>query len=159
MIVRIPLGQGLFAILDEPDAGRAAALDWGPLRGRKTVYARSGNVLLHRFVMQPEQGMVVDHIDGDGLNNARSNLRVCTPMQNHANARKHTNSSSYFKGVYRHRRRWRAQIIVDKERVALGSFETQTRAAMAYDKAARFYFGQFAMTNADMGLFEKYPVA
>jgi hypothetical protein len=109
-------------------------------------------VWLHRLLMP---GVAqVDHEDGDGLNNQRSNLRPATNMQNHANERKTRTyggrpTSSRFKGVYWHKAagKWLAQIGADGKHRYLGLFADEAEAARAYDAAAREAFGEFAKVN------------
>lgn len=116
-------------------------------RGGRTV-----NVEMHRLLMPgvPQ----VDHKDGNGLNNQRSNLRDATNQQNHANEGKTRTyggkpTSSRFKGVYRHKAsgRWHAQINAGGNHRSLGYFSDETDAALAYDTAAREEFGEFARLN------------
>lgn len=110
-------------------------------------------VRLHRLLM-PGAGQV-DHEDGDGLNNQRSNLRPATDVQNHANQRKNSTwrgrpTSSRFKGVYwsKARCKWVAQIQAGRgRRCHLGSFAEEADAARAYDAAAREVFGEYARVN------------
>lgn len=91
----------------------------------------------------------IDHIDGDPLNNRRSNLRPATKSQNGANARKNPGKTSRYKGVFwgRERSGWQAKITVERQQVCLGRFANEEDAALAYDLAAREAFGEFALTN------------
>ncbi len=93
--------------------------------------------------------LVVDHIDRDGLNNARSNLRLCSQAQNSRNAVSNNGASSKYKGVCRYRKikRWRATIKFNKRSYNLGYFTDEIAAAKAYDKKAVEFFGQFAYLN------------
>ena len=83
---RVPLSQGLFATVDAADYKKVRAYKWSVSRMGKRLYAYAkidGRiVLMHRFLMRPRKGYQVDHIDGNGLNNCRCNLRVCTQAQN-----------------------------------------------------------------------------
>lgn len=95
--------------------------------------------------------MLVDHINGNGLDNRRSNLRLATAFQNLANMaiRPHT---SQYKGVsyYKHRtsyKKWVAEIRCNRKRVRLGAFESEIEAARAYNEAAKNLFGEFARLN------------
>ena len=102
--------------------------------------------LMHRLLF-PEFVMI-DHKDGDGLNNQRDNLRPCTRSQNQANRRPQSGTSKY-KGVSweKTRKKWRAYICVNTQRIKLGDFLTEYEAALAYNKAAFRAFGEFARLN------------
>ena len=106
---------------------------------------------MHRLVMGCRPREEVDHRNGDGLNNRRHNLRSTTHSLNQANRRRVTGKSG-FKGVFQRSGKWRAYITVAGRFISLGSFITAEEAARAYDVAAREHFGEFACTNADLGL-------
>ncbi|CAA6603857.1 Pathogenesis-related transcriptional factor and ERF protein [Rhodospirillaceae bacterium LM-1] len=151
---RIPLTQWHFAIVDAEDVEWLSEFRWCVLRTRSGAprYAvRRENkqfIFMHRMIIPAPNGMDVDHINGNGLDNRRHNLRFCTRSENLQNMRPRGGSSS-FKGVYRHKRDqvWRAYIDVNKVRLSLGSFQDETDAARAYDEAARKHFGAFARPN------------
>src|SRR6266850_2330867 len=113
--------------------------------------ANGQTILLHRFLLGiTDQKTRVDHKDGDGLNNLSSNLRIATCSQNQSNQKKcKTTTSSVYKGVtwYKRDSKWAAQIMQDGKRKYLGSFSNELQAALAYDKTARYMFGEFARTN------------
>jgi len=98
--------------------------------------------------MNPPKGFVVDHIDRNGLNNKRSNLRICTPRQNSYN-RIGKETPSKYKGVRwkKSRNRWVAQIKHYNKAMQVGSFDNQIDAAKAYDKKAKELFKEFAYLN------------
>lgn len=102
----------------------------------------------------PGRGFHLDHLDHDKAANGRGETRIATPMQNMRNKRRYANNTSGFKGVtfYRKNGRWMAQISVNKRNKNLGLFENREDAARAYDTAAIAHFGEFAKTNAQMGL-------
>ena len=106
-------------------------------------------VYLHRLLTGAVKGQVVDHIDGNGLNNASENLRLCTPGQNRANCRKDRDNRSGYKGVTwaRTSRKWMAQIVVQGKKQYLGVFVDKVRAAKAYDREAKKAHGEFAGLN------------
>jgi hypothetical protein len=114
--------------------------------GKKYIYDSNGN-RLHRMIMGANAGSVVDHINGNTMDNSRLNLRICTQSQNAKNRSKSTKSaSSKYKGVHWHRG-WMASIRVNYKRIYLGVFKTEEAAAMAYNNAAVRYHGEFAKVN------------
>ena len=156
---RIPLSQELFALVDDNDYTRVSKYRWWAVKQGKTYYAhrhitkaayRYTRQTMHRFIMRPGSKEVVDHIDRDGLNNTRANLRIATHAQNHRNAPANVNNSSGFKGVHKRKNsiKWIAQIRdTSGRRVYLGDYFTPEDAARAYDAAAVKYHGEFAQLN------------
>ena len=163
MSKRIPLTQGKFAIVDDADFEWLNQRKWQCDSGPYSNYAtqrikadgkgRHGNCLMHRLILKPSPGLECDHINSDGLDNRRCNLRLCTRTQNQWNRRKHMAASSIHKGVYWHKRtrKWVARITVNGERLWLGEFDDETDAAAIYDAAARKHFGDFARPNVIEG--------
>lgn len=142
--------SALLALVDDSDYEQLAQRKWYFLHD----YAISDSVLMHRLIARPCQTQIIDHIDGNTLNNQRSNLRICSVAENLWN-RRATWSASGFKGVSRRNRDrspWRASITKNGRAVHLGSFADPVDAAKAYDAAAKKLFGEFACTNADLGL-------
>jgi hypothetical protein len=128
-------------------------------RGRQSQYAHSqvrvdggkfAVISMHRLLTNAPSGTVVDHIDGDGLNNTIQNLRLCTHAQNNRNVHARWGEVS-FKGVIRSksRRRYIARVKTSGRVLYLGTFDDAYSAALAYDRAARHYYGEFANTNFD----------
>lgn len=152
----VSLSRGLVAIVDDGDyAAVAAAGKWHAVPSHRTFYARRnvsradggrGMVALHTFLTG---WPLVDHINGDGLDNRRVNLRPATRDQNQANKRGYRNNTSGFKGVTWHTplRCWRARIGVQGKKLSLGLHPTAEAAGRAYDAAAVEYFGEFAALN------------
>jgi len=147
---RIPLGNGLFATVDAADYKKLSKYQWHASPHGRTVYAScctGGRVVyMHRMIMRPRQGYVVDHIDGNGLNNRRCNLRVCTRRQNQANQGPR-GGSSRFAGVYRHKNKWEAAIRCRGKRYYLGLFDDEVQAAKARDRKAYELHGERAYLN------------
>ena len=104
-------------------------------------------VKLHRLILDAPDGMDVDHIDHNGLNNTKENLRICTHMQNMANRKKNSNNKTGFKGVSLHRKKYRAQLRFNGERFSLGCYDTPEEAARAYDEKAKELHGEYANLN------------
>jgi len=148
----IPLTQGKVAIVDKEDYEELSRYKWHASSRVESCYAyrRKGkrSLSMHREIMGEPKGMVVDHIDGNGLNNRRRNLRVCTSSQNHQNRRR-TRGRSRYKGVCWEKRRnkWRAEIMLEGRHIDIGCFADEVEAARAYDKKAKELFGEFAYLN------------
>lgn len=153
----IMLTNGNRAIIDDLDYDLVQGRTW--MEGKSFVYAKDylgkiggkykwRTVLLHRLIMNPPSKKVVDHINGDILDNRRDNLRVCLNKQNVRNAKLATTNTSGYKGVSwsRQRRKWVATIYHTKS-INLGGFDTKEKAALAYDRAAKLLFGKYARTN------------
>ena len=147
---RIPLGRGLFAMVDVEDYEWLSEYSWHASRRGRKVYAismeRGKMAAMHRLIMHARNGYVVDHIDGNGLNNCRSNLRVCTRRQNQANMGPR-GGASQFVGVYRQRDKWGAQIVWKGKKYTLGSYDDEVAAAKARDEKAYELHGEFAYLN------------
>lgn len=145
----IPLTDGFYAYVDAADYEWLSRYTWCALDGYAARREKRKTIYMHREIMQPPKGMIVDHIDGSRANNCRFNLRVCTHAQNRRNSRKHRDSVSIFKGVsYRKQlRKWYSQCwFVGKDRK--GAYvDDEVEAARAYDRTAVECFGEFARLN------------
>jgi hypothetical protein len=153
MTVEIPLTKGYVALVD--DADRVLAVGrWQAIERPRTTYAvhtlKRGAVSLHTFLTGYA---LTDHINLDGLDNRRANLRPATHAENLRNRGRQTNNSSGFKGVTwnKRSRKWQAQIGVDRGKRYLGNFVDPEDAARAYDLAARDLHGEFARLNFPSG--------
>lgn len=121
-------------------------------RGYYRVRVNYKHYLLHRLIFLYHHGYLpetIDHIDGDTSNNSVENLRESTKSQNQMNRRKHDNNcSSIFKGVHKiQNKKWKARIQIDNKRISLGIFKTEIGAALAYNEAAKKYYGKYAKIN------------
>jgi len=99
---------------------------------------------LHRVITHAPPGKVVDHANGNKLDNRRANLRVCSAAENLRNRKRAKSNKSGFKGVYSDRSKWRAQIRIDGKKICLGTFDSPEIAHDAYRQAARVHHGEFA---------------
>lgn len=157
---RIMLSNEQAAIVDDADFDALLNYRWHKRKNGNTCYATtrffiSGKIYdidMHRAIMGVQDSKIlIDHIDGNGLNNQRSNLRVCNRSQNASNRhapKKTTNTSSFFGVSYMPTtRKWRAYIVKDSRQVSLGLYHREEDAALAYNKAARELHGDFAKQN------------
>lgn len=142
----IELTKGKYAIVDDADYPALSKHSWC-IQSGKYAACRYKNklIMMHRFIMKPPKKLVVDHINKNGFDNRRSNLRVCTQSQNSANSL--NKSDQQYRGVGRMRRFWQAYIVHNYKKIHLGTFTNQEQAARCYDKAAIQIFGPFATTN------------
>lgn len=104
-------------------------------------------IKMHAIVAGTPRGMITDHINHDTLDNQEKNLRVCTNSQNMMNRGKQADNTSGFKGVFKNKRGWQAQIKVNQKHYCLGTFSIREDAARAYDNAAKRLHGEFAKLN------------
>ena len=149
----IQLTQGYFALVDDEDYERVSRFKWSAAVRKHAVYGyrQSGpkkkrvNVMLHAFILDPPDGLEVDHVDRNGLNNRRSNLRLATRSQNLANTKLSRRNSSGVKGVRydKERNKWRAEISATGIRYFLGRFDTKEEACGARSEAAGRLHGEF----------------
>lgn len=161
--ISIPLHSrkfpGLSSLIDENDYDLVVTRRWYPDQSRETnFYARSGKqgISMHRLILGVEEThVVVDHINRDGLDNRRSNLRVATHAENNFNVGIRNNNSLGLIGVgLRESGRWSARIINNYRHIRLGMFDSAIDAAIAYDKAAIELRGESAVTNQSLGLID-----
>lgn len=153
----------MFALVDDADFLYLNKFKWQALRIRNKWYAKRDRVvgdvggkciLMHREIFKISGGnkIQVDHINGDGLDNQKNNLRLCSNQQNNCNKSKYKTNTSGYKGVTfdknsKRQKRWMAQITFSGKRLALGYFKDRLDAAKAYDEKAKELFGQFAVLN------------
>jgi hypothetical protein len=168
----IPLTQGQVALVDDDDYSALAAHKWRALcnshartfyavRHSYSVNGKRMTILMHQVIMGTHPGQQVDHINHDGLDNRRYNLRLADAHTNQQNARKRSGCSSPEKGVSWHKRarKWQARIC-DGELLPngrrrlrhLGYFATEAEASAAYTEAARISFEEFACTDSHQKL-------
>lgn len=162
MTREIVLTQNMVALIDDDDYDLVAKYTWHyhpdkqHKKGRAATWVCLGNkkkrrIYLHRLILNAPSDKWVDHSDGNPLNNRRANLRLCNPAENarNAKAKKSLVARSPYKGVswLAKNRRWAARITVNRKMIFLGTYLTDTEAALAYDQAAPLYHGAFARLN------------
>lgn len=146
------LTQNKFAIVDDEDYVNLVGRKWQYNSGYASTYINGKNILLHRYLLNPELDKEVDHINRNKLDNRRSNLRVCTRKENGRNRSLAINNSSGYHGVYfskteKRKKRWTVSIRIDGIKKTIGRYLTGKQAAKAYDEKALKYHGEFATTN------------
>jgi hypothetical protein len=160
--IDIPLTRNKVAIIDSSDYDLVAGYHWYTNVGNTTFYAVSfarrldgspQHLRMHRILMNAPDDLQVDHIDGNGLNNSRCNLRLATRAENTHNQRIREGTSSRYKGVVLEKRygRWMARVGFNGIQYYLGMFGSEEDAARAYDQKALELFGEFAKLNFPNG--------
>jgi len=156
--MRIALSDGSIAIVDPEDYERLARHSWvkrssyGYAARLTWINKKQGCIFMHHEILRTKQ--MVDHINGNVLDNRKCNLRITTKQRNAANCKVHKHNTSGYKGVsyMASIKKWRAYIVFNDKQVHLGCFIEKENAARTYDKKALELFGPHAKTNASMGL-------
>lgn len=153
----IELTQGKVAIVDDEDYDRANQYKWRARENKRTgvFYAIKHKttvdsyIYMHRFILQVSNEEQVDHICGDTLDNRKSQLRICSNMENSRNQKIRNDNSSGAKGVYwsKEKNKWRVQIRVNGIKHHLGYFSDKALAIDVYNLSAIEYFGEYARIN------------
>ncbi len=146
-------GQNRLIFIDAEDEPLISQYRWYD-NGRYAISpvvidGKRTTLLMHRVILNPPREMEVDHIDGNGFNNCRANLRFASRTENMQNTSPISDKSSQYKGVYfsKERNTWNAYITVNGKHLHLGIFATEYAAAQAYNEAATKHFGEFARPN------------
>ena len=154
----IPLTQGKYAIVDASDYEWLSRFHWRILVTGRSCYAirhiRKDDgtwttLRMHRAIFDAPDGALIDHVDGNGLNNTRGNLRLATKSENAKNTKIRSNNLSGYRGVSWFKRdgTWRATIQSGRKWLHIGYYGTPEEAARAYDAVAMQLHGQFARPN------------
>jgi hypothetical protein len=146
---------GLKIEIDEEDFDLISSYKWYEAKTLNVSYATAyfgggrknrKMMKMHRLILNAHKGEMIDHIDGNGLNNKKSNLRISTNQLNQANTRNFNNPTGY-KGVYKEGNRYRARIGFCGKGVHLGCFSTPEEAAIAYNQKAKELYGENSYLN------------
>jgi hypothetical protein len=150
----IELTRGMITIVDDDDFELVSSYKWCIKNSSGLLYAHRAlkgvDISLHRWLIDAPVGMDVDHINGNTLDNRRSNLRLCTRAENIRNSRKHmiAGVTSIYKGVRKCKHKWQALIVINRKTIIIGSkFVNEEDAAAAYNEAAIKYHGEYARLN------------
>ena len=160
--VEIPLTRGHVCIVDRADyeAFNLQDYKWEAQKSGHKFYAlhrkqrnkKVERLLMHRIIMEPGDLQQIDHINGNGLDNRRSNLRICDARHNAAN--KHVVwGESKFRGVWKRGDKWESALRWKDEKHQLGVFDNEVDAAIAFDKKLMSLAGEFANTNLPVELY------
>lgn len=151
----IPLTRGKVALVDDDDFEELSKYKWHCMKYRDKLYARrcvgrNTKIYMHRQIAGDPEGLVVDHSNGNGLDNRKSNLRNCTQQENLCNRPGRIDGTSLFKGVTKEGNRWVAKITAQSITKTIGAFTEEIDAALAYDREALNLHGAYAQTNFDI---------
>ena len=148
---KIKLTRGKYTLVDDDIFELLNKQKWCFLEAGSHGYAeRKENnkiIRMHRQILKIENGNLVDHINGNGLDNRRENLRICNNKENSWNSKLSKKNTSGFKGVDYKGKGWRVRIMVNYKYIYLGNFKNKIEAAEIYNRAAIKYFGNFAKLN------------
>lgn len=147
---RVKLTQDKYALIDDEDLKLVSEYKWHYGNGyAKRRDHKSSLCRMHHLILPLKKGYMVDHINGNRLDNRRNNLRLVTKSQNMMNRGLQKNSKSGYMGVSWHKKTksWRAYIKKDRKQIYLGLYDTKIQAAKAYNEAAKEYHGEFAFFN------------
>lgn len=150
-MIYIPVGNNQHAIIDDNDFSIVSAYKWYTEKPRHTFYAITNIngviIRMHRLILGLHNtNKICDHADGNGLNNTRANIRICTYSQNTANQNRRKDNTTGFKGVSfrKDTNKFSAKITSNGKHIRLGCFETASEAYEAYCAAAKIFHGEFA---------------
>ncbi len=135
---KIKLTKGRFALVDDADYEAVSKLNWYAKKGNSTTYARhetwSGgkavaSIFMHRFILMPKRNQIIDHINGNGLDNRRKNIRICTAKENQRNLKKHRDGHLFGTTLKKDHKNnpWKAQICLkdSPKQTYLGYYPTE----------------------------------
>ncbi len=148
----IKLTQNKVTIVDDEDFEYLSQFKWHymgyAVRHSTSKFGlKRKSIFIHREVINAPDDMEVDHINGDKLDNRKTNLRICTHAENQRNRKIDKDNKSGYRGVSKHQNKWLVHLILNGKIVFNKTFDTPEEAALAYDEAAKKYHGRFAKLN------------
>jgi hypothetical protein len=153
---KIKLTKGKTAIIDDEDYPEISKYKWYTKEGHGSIFyavrTPSSNgqkkIFMHRQILN-FPNTLIDHINRNGLDNRKNNLRLCNKSQNHINCKKYKNNTSGYRGVSWHKytQKWQARIQYQNKSIRIGYFKNILECAKAYDKKAKELFKDFAVLN------------
>jgi len=158
----IKVSNKKFAIVDDSDFEKLNKFKWylntgyavtaKYVKGSGRKNQKQIRILMHRLIINCKKGEIIDHINGNKLDNRKVNLRICNFSENIRNSSKRKNCISRFKGVSKLNKKWRCRLTLNYKEIHIGTFENEIQAAMAYDISSRDLYGEFAKLNFPNGL-------
>lgn len=149
--VVVPLTQGRYAYISPEDYTLIKPYTWRLLKTKHGEYAQSGNgILMHRLIMKPSADLEIDHINRDGLDNRRENLRLCTSSQNKHNTKVRKDSSTGYRGIYYNTKYNKYYVQIkppNAKRIFVGAFSNLSEAIKRYEEVAITIFEDFYNAN------------
>jgi hypothetical protein len=149
MAKKIPLGRGLYALVDDEDYEQLSKLNWHLHQSKNNDgYYASSNLKMHRLITNAPPGTVVDHINGNKLDNRKKNLRLCTNAENQQNTKSRGGTSQY-KGVHYNQKsgKWMGAFVFNSTRYYCGTYASEKECARAVDKKRKEVCDSFAVLN------------
>ena len=158
-MIQIPLTQGQFALIDDEDFDIVSKHKWHAKKYKHTYYAATNikkedkkTILrMHRLIINVPDGMEIDHLDHNGCNNQKYNIKVCTHWENMQNKKNQYDvlTTTKMKGVYfdNTTKKWKSTIWINGRSKSLKSSDRLEYAIRAYNRASMFYFGERAFLN------------
>lgn len=154
----IKLTRGYETVVDDEDYDWLSKYNWNASWRGAAYYAYRprlnsdgpgpSTIAMHRTIMKTPDGLFVDHINENTLDNRKENLRNCTRAQNYHHRKKRRDSQCSFKGIHKDSNgSWKTRISLNGKRYYIGSYRNERLAALVYDAAARLFHGEFAVTN------------
>jgi len=154
----IKLTRGFCCKIDDEDFDLVSKYKWASNINRRTVYAKTNikdefgkvkTISMHRLIMGNPINLQIDHINHNGLDNRKENLRICSSIENRFNCNSYKGSSSKYKGVSwdKNANKWSSKIRINKILKHLGCFKSEIEAARKYNTMASLHFGEYANLN------------